>query len=225
MGTYLKMLRNSENPELKKAAEDLINKWKVILHKPSKQNKPNKPTIKIEDYFLEGENASKKRNNIRKNLYIYLEQNLTDKEDEDERKKLMEKSVQIEEKLYETLKGDSPYTNRALEILHNLKDQNNQEFRNNIISGKLTPEDLCTMDPIDMLDKNKQKEIESQINKKVDEARSDWLERHSEVTEGVYKCRNCGQKRTVQHEQQTRSADEPMTIFITCVNCKNTWKI
>ena len=76
-----------------------------------------------------------------------------------------------------------------------------------------------------MLDKNKQKEIESQINKKVDEARSDWLERHSEVTEGVYKCRICGGKKTVQHEQQTRSADEPMTIFITCVNCKNTWKI
>ena len=156
MGSYLKALKNSKNPELKKAAEDLINNWKVILHKP---NKPKKPPIKIEDYFLKDENASKKRNSIRKNLYIHLEQNLTDKEDEDEKKKLMEKAVEIEEKLFETLKGDSPYTNRALEILHNLKDQSNQEFRSNIISGKLTPEELCTMDPIDMLDKNKQKEI------------------------------------------------------------------
>ena len=81
------------------------------------------------------------------------------------------------------------------------------------------------MDVIDMLDKNKQQEIEQQIKKKVEEASSDWQEKHGEVTEGVYKCRNCGGKKTIQHEQQTRSADEPMTIFITCLKCKNVWKI
>lgn len=71
MGTYLKMLRNSENPELKKAAEDLINKWKVILHKPSKQNKPNKPTIKSKIIFQKARMPQKKEI-ISEKIYIYI---------------------------------------------------------------------------------------------------------------------------------------------------------
>ena len=66
--------------------------------------------------------------------------------------------------------------------------------------------------------------IEKQIKDKIDEVRTDWNEKHGQVTEGMYKCRICGGKKTIQHEQQTRSADEPMTLFITCVNCKYTWK-
>ena len=137
----------------------------------------------------------------------------------------MEKIVEIEEKLYETLKGESPYINRVLEIMRNLKDEKNDSFRNNIINGSIKPEDLCTMEVTDMLDKKKQEELENEKKKLVEEISSDWIEKHGQITEGVYKCRNCGGKKTVQKELQTRSADEPMTIFITCVNCKNTWKI
>lgn len=156
-------------------------------------------------------------------MYKYLEGNLKDKNNET-KKALMDKVVEIEEKLHEILKGEIPYINRVLEIIHNLKDENNNEFRNNIIDGKITPEELCTMDATEMLNKNKQEEIEKQIKERIDEVRTDWNEKHGEVTEGVYKCRVCGGKKTIQHEQQTRSADEPMTLFITCVNCKNTWK-
>lgn len=137
---------------------------------------------------------------------------------------MAEKVVEIEEKIFAKFKGDSPYVNRILEIIHNIKDENNLEFRENIINGIITSDDLCTMNANEMLNKAKKDEIKKEIEKKVDEVRSDWIEKHGEVTEGVYRCRNCGGKRTIQHEQQTRSADEPMTLFITCVNCKNTWK-
>lgn len=202
---------------MKKTVEELINKWRGILKKTNEQEE-----LTIESVFLKGENVSK-RNNTRKNLYKYLEGNLKDKNNET-KKALMDKVVEIEEKLHEILKGEIPYINRVLEIIHNLKDENNNEFRNNIIDGKITPEELCTMDATEMLNKNKQEEIEKQIKERIDEVRTDWNEKHGEVTEGVYKCRVCGGKKTIQHEQQTRSADEPMTLFITCVNCKNTWK-
>ena len=204
----------SKNPEVKKIVEELINKWKGILNK-------NKE-ISIDSILLQGENVSK-RNNTRKNLYKYLEGNLKEKNN-DSKKALLEKVVEIEEKLYEILKGETPYVNRVLEIMHNLKDENNNEFRNDIIEGKITPEELCTMEATEMLNKNKQEEIEKQIKDKIDEVRTDWNEKHGQVTEGMYKCRICGGKKTIQHEQQTRSADEPMTLFITCVNCKYTWK-
>jgi len=40
----------------------------------------------------------------------------------------------------------------------------------------------------------------------------------------LYKCFKCGEKKTVVRQGQTRSADEPMTNFITCVVCGEQWK-
>jgi transcription elongation factor S-II len=199
---------------LKKTVDNLVSKWKEIMHKSKNLE---------QSFLLKGENVSR-RNNTRKNLLKYLEVSLKNKDDETEKKNLIDKIVEIEEKLNETLKGEAPYLNRVLEIMHNIKDEKNEEFRENIINGTIKPEDLCTMNSVDMLSKNRQKEIEKEIEKKVDEVRSDWQEKHGQITEGVYKCRQCGGRKTIQHEQQTRSADEPMTLFITCLNCKNTWK-
>lgn len=52
------------------------------------------------------------------------------------------------------------------------------------------------------------------------------LLQQDEVTEdGVFQCGKCGSKKTTYYSLQTRSADEPMTNFITCCNCKNRWKM
>ena len=39
-----------------------------------------------------------------------------------------------------------------------------------------------------------------------------------------FKCRKCGERQCSYYQLQTRSADEPMTTFITCLNCGNNWK-
>jgi len=39
-----------------------------------------------------------------------------------------------------------------------------------------------------------------------------------------YKCRKCSGRSCSYYEVQTRSADEPMTQFITCLDCGNRWK-
>ena len=153
-----------------------------------------------------------------------MEKNLKDINNSDAKIELKKKIIEIENKLYETFKGETAYLNRVLEINYNLKDEKNDEFRDKIINGIITPEDLCTMSGTEMMSKKKQELIEKEIEKKAEEARSNWTEKHGQITEGVYRCRNCGCKKTIQHEQQTRSADEPMTLFITCLNCKNTWR-
>ena len=45
-----------------------------------------------------------------------------------------------------------------------------------------------------------------------------------EVAEGVFKCYKCGDNKTTSVAFQLRSADEPMTNFVTCVTCGNKWK-
>ncbi len=44
-----------------------------------------------------------------------------------------------------------------------------------------------------------------------------------EVKKGIYKCKKCKSEKTWSYQLQTRSADEPMTSFITCVDCGKRW--
>lgn len=50
------------------------------------------------------------------------------------------------------------------------------------------------------------------------------FEVHIEATTDTYTCRKCRSNKCSHYLMQTRSADEPMTCFITCVSCGNKWK-
>lgn len=39
-----------------------------------------------------------------------------------------------------------------------------------------------------------------------------------------FKCRKCKERKCTFYQLQTRSADEPMTTFVSCLNCGNNWK-
>lgn len=40
-----------------------------------------------------------------------------------------------------------------------------------------------------------------------------------------FTCSKCKKNECKTYSLQTRSADEPTTIFVNCINCDNTWKI
>lgn len=44
------------------------------------------------------------------------------------------------------------------------------------------------------------------------------------ATTDIFTCKKCKKNRCTVHQMQTRSADEPMTTFVTCIVCNNTWK-
>jgi DNA-directed RNA polymerase subunit M/transcription elongation factor TFIIS len=50
------------------------------------------------------------------------------------------------------------------------------------------------------------------------------LEGNKGNTTDIYKCGRCKKRECSYYMLQTRSADEPMTIFITCHNCGNRWR-
>ena len=39
-----------------------------------------------------------------------------------------------------------------------------------------------------------------------------------------YQCGRCHKRLCTYYQLQTRSADEPMTTFVTCLNCGKRWK-
>ena len=50
------------------------------------------------------------------------------------------------------------------------------------------------------------------------------LEGNTSMATDRFRCSRCQKKMTTYYEMQTRSADEPMTIFINCMNCGKQWK-
>ena len=56
------------------------------------------------------------------------------------------------------------------------------------------------------------------------EIRKEFLSRESKNQEGFFKCNRCKSNKTAYYQLQTRSADEPMTTFVTCLNCDAHWK-
>ena len=51
-----------------------------------------------------------------------------------------------------------------------------------------------------------------------------YLSEPLQVCEGIHTCSKCKSKKTYSYQLQTRSSDEPMTNFVTCVECGNKWK-
>ena len=45
-----------------------------------------------------------------------------------------------------------------------------------------------------------------------------------EASTDNFTCRKCKSKKCSYYQLQTRSADEPMTTFVTCIDCGKRWK-
>ena len=45
-----------------------------------------------------------------------------------------------------------------------------------------------------------------------------------EASTDTFICRKCKSNKTTYYQLQTRSADEPMTTFVTCLDCGNRFK-
>ena len=114
------------------------------------------------------------------------------------------------------------YQSKVISIYSNLKKdsyiQNNQ-LLDNILKGKIKPEEIGRLSVYDIFPDN-WKELLN-IKSKRDKIK---YELKPEAMTNLFKCHKCGSRETSYYEVQTRSADEPMTTFVTCLNCGNRWK-
>jgi DNA-directed RNA polymerase subunit M/transcription elongation factor TFIIS len=114
---------------------------------------------------------------------------------------------------------DRFYGMRARSMLYNLRDPRNPELLQKAKSGEIKLNKLGRMTHMEMFPSMWEPVLEkvAKIRMKKEVARA------SEV-EGVFPCRSCKSKKTVYVQLQTRSADEPMTTFVTCLDCDRMYK-
>jgi len=131
-------------------------------------------------------------------------------------------AVTVESALFEKL-GRSTGAQKAKyrSIMFNLRADNNTDFRRRVLIGQVRPERLPDISAQEMAS-----DARKQENKQIKAKAMFDCERGGapKATTDQFKCGRCGQRKTTYYQLQTRSADEPMTTFVTCVNCNNHWK-
>lgn len=117
-------------------------------------------------------------------------------------------------------KFSSIYKQKFLQIQYNLK--NSPVLKGWIIDKRIKTKDVIDMRPEDLWpDGPYAKAIEERIIK---EMRKAYLAQEVKNQEGFFTCNRCKSKKTTYYQLQTRSADEPMTTFVSCLNCDRNWK-
>jgi DNA-directed RNA polymerase subunit M/transcription elongation factor TFIIS len=108
------------------------------------------------------------------------------------------------------------YIDRLRSIINNL---DNQEIISQIHSGELPVQTFAFMTHQEMKPERWGELIAKKIKR--DASRFDT---NIEASTDMYKCKKCKSTKCTYYEMQTRSADEPATIFVTCLDCGKHWK-
>ena len=109
------------------------------------------------------------------------------------------------------------YESRLRSVYLNLK--NNPKLLELILSEKVRAHEIAFMTHQEM---NPEKWA-ALIDKKNKEDQNKY-EVKIEAATDTFTCRKCRSKKCTYTQAQTRSADEPMTTFVSCIDCGNRWK-
>jgi transcription elongation factor S-II len=108
------------------------------------------------------------------------------------------------------------YTDRLRTICTNLK---NDELLASLLTGEITPQQLAFMTHQEMNPEHWRKWIEQKALRDANK-----FTNNIQASTDMFTCKKCKGKRCTYYELQTRSADEPATIFVTCLDCGKNWK-
>ena len=108
------------------------------------------------------------------------------------------------------------YIDKLRTIYINLQ---NPLIKNLILEKKIKAHDLAFMKHQDMLPDKWNPIIEDLKIKN----QNKYIPKIEASTDN-FTCRKCKSKECSYYQLQTRSADESMTTFVTCINCGNRWK-
>jgi len=126
------------------------------------------------------------------------------------------------------------YTEKVRSLVFNLKK--NGAIRDQVILGQVSPDQLPRMSAEELQTEEKAQERDATVKKLQDSRRLDWDQANEKkindmcgikgelLKASLFTCGRCKSIKTTSTQKQTRSADEPMTVFVLCMNCGNRWK-
>jgi transcription elongation factor S-II len=157
--------------------------------------------INIRNKLKEFVDSEKKAINLEKGIYNYA---------------LKEATVRKVVKKWDNPFYIQIYLDRLRSIYINLKNPKLIELVNN---GTVSVKTLAFMTHQEMQPEKWEPLIQAKMKK--DKSKYDTQQ---EAMTDTFKCRKCHSNKCSYYQMQTRSADEPMTTFVTCLECAARWK-
>lgn len=126
------------------------------------------------------------------------------------------------------------YTEKVRGLVFNLKK--NGAIRDQVILGEVSAGQLPKMTPEQLVTEDKAKAMNATVKKLQESRRLDWDQANEDhindmcnikgdmLKASLFTCGRCKSIKTTSTQKQTRSADEPMTVFVFCMNCGKRWK-
>ena len=114
------------------------------------------------------------------------------------------------------------YLNKSISLYSNIDKKSyisNNSLIEKIKKNKINISDIAFMSYQELFPEH-WKKILDERNKRY---KLMWEDKQEAMTD-QFKCGRCKQRKCTYYELQTRSADEGMTTFITCLTCGNFWK-
>ena len=108
------------------------------------------------------------------------------------------------------------YIDRLKTIYTNIQ---HEPFKQDIINGKIKASYLAYMSHYEMRPDKWSKMIDEKTKR--DSCKYETI---IEASCDTFICRKCRSNRTTYYQVQLRSADEPMTTFVNCIDCGNRWR-
>ncbi|KAI9029657.1 transcription elongation factor S-II [Phycomyces nitens] len=120
---------------------------------------------------------------------------------------------------FETI--NDAYKAKVRSLALNLKKKNDSSLRDKVVSGDLSVKNLCSMSVEDMASEDDKARDYRLAEEALFKARGAGS---AQAETDMFMCGKCKGRKCTYFQMQTRSADEPMTTFVTCVLCSNRWK-
>lgn len=115
----------------------------------------------------------------------------------------------------------SMYNMKCRSIDFNLNNPKNETFKIKVSNGDIDSRYIGFMESHEMYP-----ELYEEIFSKLEARERRLLDNSNSgsCSDGLFTCPKCDSKKTEFYSLQTRSADEPMTNYVTCLDCGHKWK-
>ena len=236
VGVAVGKLRTYTDARVAELAKDLVKTWKSHVEKQRRdamsKAKSAKEAPKAEASVSKTDAASVPPTDINfeilqdkvRNACLKLLYNSLELQPSMDPKTIFATALRIEKAAYDKVGAsttNNDYRGKVRSLSLNLKDKNNPELRASVLSGEIAAHQLVVMRSEELASNSLKAQQESIRQQNLHHAKGAEAQ---EAETDAFQCGKCKAKKTRYYQMQTRSADEPMTTFVTCVNCNNKWK-
>lgn len=246
VGIVVNKLKQHKSPEVARLSSEIVSRWRSDVNKQkgspssdSAKSTPNgasipslsasadkepKSTVAPDkrSWKADGVDTAQTGTKVRDSCIGLIYDGLCLNSTESPRM-ILTKAVSVEAAAHNELGPESKeeYRTKMRSLYQNLRNKSNPGLRVRVLTDEVTPEQFVRMTH-EELKSDERREQDRKIEK---ENMNKAMVAQAELSiSKSLQCGKCGQRKVTYTEAQTRSADEPMTLFCNCLACGKSWR-